>query len=196
MLHQHLTCNFFFSISLFLWPFSVNDADFTIFVPPSLFVINAMPSRGHSPQWSLRRRRRAPYWALSSFPNWNCFSCCCLVSLFFLNLTDIYFSFDMSNSGPPHISGSVTSKQTFRLGETVKLDCPIRGTPTPIVEWYKVNICFALQFSFWGVSRRHAPPRLDDGNIPKSLISLLFHPPPPPPSPSGFFFFFLNFDPV
>ncbi|EFX73925.1 hypothetical protein DAPPUDRAFT_57798, partial [Daphnia pulex] len=41
------------------------------------------------------------------------------------------------NSGPPHISGSVTSKQTFRLGETVKLDCPIRGTPTPIVEWYK-----------------------------------------------------------
>ncbi|XP_046642813.1 fibroblast growth factor receptor-like 1 isoform X1 [Daphnia pulicaria] len=44
---------------------------------------------------------------------------------------------DSGLKGPPHISGSVTSKQTFRLGETVKLDCPIRGTPTPIVEWYK-----------------------------------------------------------
>ena len=47
-------------------------------------------------------------------------------------------------TGPPHISGSVTPRQTFRLGETIKLDCPIRGTPTPIVEWYKVNICYAL----------------------------------------------------
>lgn len=49
-----------------------------------------------------------------------------------------------SSLGPPHISGSVTARQTFRLGETIKLDCPIRGTPTPIVEWYKVNICYAL----------------------------------------------------
>ncbi|XP_057368193.1 fibroblast growth factor receptor-like 1 [Daphnia carinata] len=44
---------------------------------------------------------------------------------------------DSGLKGPPHISGSVTPKQTFRLGETIKLDCPIRGTPTPIVEWYK-----------------------------------------------------------
>jgi hypothetical protein len=88
----------------------------------------------------------------------------------------------MSNLGPPHISGSVTSKQTFRLGETVKLDCPIRGTPTPIVEWYKVNICFALHFIlgfFFGVSRRHASPLLlHDGNKQKAspfwLFSILF----------------------
>ncbi|KAK4026363.1 hypothetical protein OUZ56_015366 [Daphnia magna] len=44
---------------------------------------------------------------------------------------------DSGLKGPPHISGSLAPRQTFRLGETVKLDCPIRGTPTPIVEWYK-----------------------------------------------------------
>lgn len=69
---------------------------------------------------------------------------CLLFLIFFLFDFDILLFRFWNNLGPPHISGSVTPRQTFRLGETIKLDCPIRGTPTPIVEWYKVNICYAL----------------------------------------------------
>lgn len=50
----------------------------------------------------------------------------------------------------------MTPRQTFRLGETIKLDCPIRGTPTPIVEWYKVNISYALHFQL-GIPSSRAP---------------------------------------
>jgi len=39
--------------------------------------------------------------------------------------------------GPPHVWGAVPSGQTFRLGDTVKLDCPIRANPSPILEWSK-----------------------------------------------------------
>ena len=49
------------------------------------------------------------------------------------------------STGPPHVAGPVAPKQTFRLGETVKLDCPIRGVPAPILEWLKVS---ALLLSF------------------------------------------------
>jgi len=40
-------------------------------------------------------------------------------------------------AGPPHVWGAVPSSQTFRLGDTVKLDCPIRANPPPILEWLK-----------------------------------------------------------
>ena len=42
-------------------------------------------------------------------------------------------------AGPPHVSGPVAPRQTFRLGENVKLDCPIRAIPAPILEWSKVS---------------------------------------------------------
>jgi len=39
--------------------------------------------------------------------------------------------------GPPLVWGAVPSRQTFRLGDTIKLDCPIRANPAPILEWSK-----------------------------------------------------------
>ena len=153
---------------------SLNDADFNILA--FTFVINAMPSRASqsitpNPPTVLfdcsglmdvqsPTIRTVPL-STAKEPYWHCHHSSIGILLLFsserrtstwaidwsLTFLSFYFFLSMmSNLGPPHISGSVTSKQTFRLGETVKLDCPIRGTPTPIVEWYKVNICFALHF--------------------------------------------------
>ena len=42
--------------------------------------------------------------------------------------------------GPPRIqSNEQKSLQVARLGQEFRLNCPIEGDPSPIVDWYKVK---------------------------------------------------------
>ncbi|XP_065556342.1 fibroblast growth factor receptor-like 1 isoform X1 [Artemia franciscana] len=39
--------------------------------------------------------------------------------------------------GPPHIVSSYEKRQIFKYGDQIKLDCPVKGYPTPIINWKK-----------------------------------------------------------
>ena len=55
----------------------------------------------------------------------------------------LFFSFF---SGPPRASVTALTEKVD-VGQTVKLTCPIQGTPTPMFEWFKVkhtNLSFNL----------------------------------------------------
>lgn len=47
-----------------------------------------------------------------------------------------YFFF----SGPPEIESDYLERYVAQEGDTVKLLCPIIGTPKPIIEWYQVRV--------------------------------------------------------
>ena len=44
-----------------------------------------------------------------------------------------------SAKGPPVATEDV-QKVVVRVGEDVKIVCPVEGSPTPITRWYKVSI--------------------------------------------------------
>ena len=75
-------------------------------------------------------------------------------------------------AGPPHVWGAVPSSQTFRLGDTVKLDCPIRANPPPILEWLKVktlNFITLVRFLSHFPPPLPPPPPLTDQPRPQAL---------------------------
>ena len=41
--------------------------------------------------------------------------------------------------GPPEIEAGYLDRYVAQVGDTVKLNCPIIGTPKPIIEWYQVR---------------------------------------------------------
>ncbi len=41
--------------------------------------------------------------------------------------------------GPPSVSPGFLDRYVAQEGDTVRLACPIRGNPRPIVEWYQVR---------------------------------------------------------
>lgn len=43
-------------------------------------------------------------------------------------------------SGPPEIESVYLDRYVAQEGDTVKLNCPIIGTPKPIIEWYQVRL--------------------------------------------------------
>jgi Immunoglobulin I-set domain len=42
-------------------------------------------------------------------------------------------------SGPPEMESDYLDRYVAQVGDTVKLHCPIIGTPKPIIEWYQVS---------------------------------------------------------
>ena len=43
-------------------------------------------------------------------------------------------------SGPPEITTAYLERYVAQEGDTVKIVCPIIGTPRPIIEWYQVSV--------------------------------------------------------
>ena len=67
------------------------------------------------------------------------------VSAKFSQLRCLHFSifhrsliFVFGISGPPEITTAYLERYVAQEGDTVKLVCPIIGTPRPIIEWYQV----------------------------------------------------------
>ena len=48
--------------------------------------------------------------------------------------------------GPPEITTAYLERYVAQEGDTVKLVCPIIGTPRPIIEWYQVSIFLFMFF--------------------------------------------------
>ena len=46
--------------------------------------------------------------------------------------------------GPPAVAGEVEEVVVAGVGEEARLRCPVRGHPTPLIEWTKVTSCFIL----------------------------------------------------
>ena len=53
-------------------------------------------------------------------------------------ITSFRFLYFNSMSGPPEITTAYLERYVAQEGDTVKLVCPIIGTPRPIIEWYQV----------------------------------------------------------
>uniref|UniRef100_H3AI76 Fibroblast growth factor receptor-like 1 n=1 Tax=Latimeria chalumnae TaxID=7897 RepID=H3AI76_LATCH len=55
----------------------------------------------------------------------------CVLFLYSLNCLSI------SSPGPPRISKQLPDRQTTKLGQTVRLPCPVEGDPPPLTIWIK-----------------------------------------------------------
>ena len=40
-------------------------------------------------------------------------------------------------TGPPQVISPVTQRQIARVGDTVRLSCPVEADPTPLLQWSK-----------------------------------------------------------
>ena len=66
--------------------------------------------------------------------------CCQSVRLNQQQVFSFYNKFIFLISGPPEITTAYLERYVAQEGDTVKLVCPIIGTPRPIIEWYQVYI--------------------------------------------------------
>eukprot|EP00062_Callorhinchus_milii_P007105 gi/632948369/ref/XP_007889568.1/ PREDICTED: fibroblast growth factor receptor-like 1 [Callorhinchus milii] len=57
----------------------------------------------------------------------------------FLSLLVVAMLFELSSTakGPPKISRRVVSRQSVKLGRTIRLPCPVEGDPPPLTMWIK-----------------------------------------------------------
>ena len=56
------------------------------------------------------------------------------------------------NTGPPEITTAYLERYVAQEGDTLKLVCPIIGTPRPMIEWYQVCKYVLPHFFYFGIT--------------------------------------------
>ena len=65
-----------------------------------------------------------------------------LITIFFITKV---ISVQDERKGPP-VKTKKIARVIAKAGEDVRIDCPVRGSPHPIVEWSKVKIILLASF--------------------------------------------------